>query len=58
LKDKIKKKTKNKIKLMKGGIEKKKVKKQYGKPLKNLFRLKKKKNSYDIFFVNIKASTY
>jgi hypothetical protein len=57
LKDKIKKKTKNKIKLMKGGIEKKKVKKQYGKPLKNLFRLKKK-NSYDIFFVNIKASTY
>jgi hypothetical protein len=57
LKDKIKKKTKNKIKLMKGGIEKKKVKKQYGKPLKNLFRLKKK-NSYDIFFVNIKTSTY
>jgi hypothetical protein len=43
LKDKIKKKSKNKIKLMKGGIKKKKVKKQYGKPLKNLFRLKKKK---------------
>jgi hypothetical protein len=42
---------------MKGGIEKKMVKKQYGTPLKNLFRLKKK-NSYDIFFVNIKTSTY
>jgi hypothetical protein len=34
---------------MKGGIEKKMVKKQYGKPLKNLFRLKKKKTHMTSF---------